>query len=54
MNRDLMYAAEVKALVREAYRNVPPVTAAVARKLYLPEDLADVPQAAVDRALGEH
>jgi len=52
MNRDLMYAAEVKSLVREAYRNVPPVTAVVAHKLYQPEDLAAVPQVAVDRALG--
>ena len=52
MNRDLMYAAEVKSLVREAYRDVPPVTAAVAHKFYRAEDLAEVPQVAIDRALG--
>ncbi|GAA2393756.1 methyltransferase domain-containing protein [Nonomuraea africana] len=52
MNRDLMHGAEVKALVRDAYRNVPPTTAAVARKLYRPEDLAGIPLSAVQRALG--
>lgn len=52
MSRDLMYAAEVKALVRDAYRNVPPTTAAVAHKLYTPEQLAGVPRSAIDRALG--
>lgn len=52
MNRDLMYATEVKTLVRDAYRNLPAVTAVVARKHYSPEDLAGVPQIAVDRALG--
>jgi SAM-dependent methyltransferase len=52
MSRDLMYAAELKALVRDAYRTVPATTAVVARKLYSPEELAGVPQAAIDRALG--
>lgn len=52
MSRDLMHSAEVKELVRDAYRNVPATTAAVARKLYGAEDLALVPQVAVDRALG--
>jgi arsenite methyltransferase len=52
MSRDLMYAAEVKALVRDAYRNVPPTTAAVAHKIYSAEELASVPASAVDRALG--
>jgi arsenite methyltransferase len=52
MSRDLMYGAEVKALVRDAYRHVPPTTAVVAHKLYSPEELAAVPDAAVDRALG--
>lgn len=52
MTRDLMYAAEVKDLVRNAYRDVPATTAEVARRLYSPEELATVPQQAVDRALG--
>jgi arsenite methyltransferase len=52
MTRDLMYAAEVRDLVRDAYRDVPATTAAVARRLYGPEELATVPQQAVDRALG--
>lgn len=52
MTRDLMYAAEVKDLVRAAYRDVPATTAEVARRLYSPEELAAVPQQAVDRALG--
>ncbi|MFG3499105.1 methyltransferase domain-containing protein [Streptomyces sp. NPDC047928] len=52
MSRDLMHSAEVRQLVRDAYRNVPASTAAVARKLYTPEELAEVPRAAVDRALG--
>jgi arsenite methyltransferase len=50
--RDLMHGAEVKELVRNAYRNVPPTTAAVARKLYSPAELASVPQGAIQRALG--
>jgi len=52
MSRDLMHSAEVKDLVRDAYRNVPPSTAAVARKLYSAEELATVPPSAVQRALG--
>lgn len=52
MTRDLMYAAEVKNLVRDAYRNVPATTAVVAHKLYSREELAEVPQQSVDRALG--
>ena len=52
MTRDLMYAAEVKDLVRDAYRDVPATTAEVARRLYSPEELATVPQQAIDRALG--
>ena len=52
MSRDLMHSDEVRGLVREAYRHVPPTTAAVARKLYSTEELATVPQLAVDRALG--
>jgi len=52
MSRDLMHSDEVRDLVREAYRHVPPTTAAVARKLYDRDELAAVPQSAVDRALG--
>jgi len=33
MSRDLMHSAEIKDLVREAYRHVPASTAAVAYKL---------------------
>ena len=46
-----MHSAEVKDLVRDAYRDVP-TTEAVARKLYSAEELAQVPRAAVERALG--
>jgi SAM-dependent methyltransferase len=52
MSRDLMYSAEVKQLVRDAYRDVPPTTEVVARKLYTAEQLAHVPAAAIARALG--
>ena len=52
MTRDLMYAAEVRDLVRDAYRDVPATTASVAHRLYGPDELATVPQQAVDRALG--
>jgi SAM-dependent methyltransferase len=52
MNRDLMRSAEVKQLVRDAYRQVPPTTAAVAYKLYTAEELTLVPQSAIQRSLG--
>jgi SAM-dependent methyltransferase len=52
MSRDLMHSDEVRDLVRDAYRHVPATTAAVAHKLYDPDELAAVPQSAVDRALG--
>lgn len=52
MSRDLMHADEVKALVRAAYRDVPPTTAAVAHKLYSADDLAMLPDSAIQRALG--
>jgi arsenite methyltransferase len=52
MSRDLMHSAEVKELVREAYRAVNTSTAAVAHKLYRAEELGQVPQSAIDRALG--
>ena len=40
MSQDLLHSAEVKELVRDAYRHVPPTTAAVARRLYSAEELA--------------
>jgi SAM-dependent methyltransferase len=52
MSDDLMYSAEIKQLVRDAYRDVPPTTEAVARKFYSAEELAGVPAPAVSRALG--
>lgn len=52
LSRDLMHSAEVKQLVRDAYRDVPPTTAAVAHKLYSAKELAEVPRSAVERALG--
>ncbi|GAA5126348.1 methyltransferase domain-containing protein [Haloechinothrix salitolerans] len=52
MTRDLMHTAEVKDLVRAAYRDVPPTTEAVARKLYSDDELAQVPESAMRRALG--
>jgi arsenite methyltransferase len=52
MSRDLMHSDEVKALVRAAYRQVPPTTAAVAHKLYSPGELVMLPDSAIDRALG--
>lgn len=52
MNRDLLNSQEVKDLVRDAYRDVPATTAAVAHKLYTPDELHGVPSSAVSRALG--
>lgn len=52
MNRDLLNSQDVKDLVRDAYRDVPATTAAVAHKIYTPKDLEGVPQTAVSRALG--
>jgi arsenite methyltransferase len=50
--RDLMHAQEIKALVRDAYGAVATPTGAVARKLYPAGELAQVPQTAIDGALG--
>lgn len=52
MNRDLLNTQGVKDLVRDAYREVPATTAAVAHKIYTPEELQGVPDSAVSRALG--
>jgi ubiquinone/menaquinone biosynthesis C-methylase UbiE len=47
-----MHSADVKAIVREAYRAVDSSTEAVATKLYSEEELGRVPRSAVERALG--
>ena len=52
MSRDLLRTDEVKAIVRDAYGAVEAGTRQVAEKLYSPEELALVPDSAVDRALG--
>lgn len=52
MSRDLMSTERIKELVRDAYRNVPPTTEVVARRLYSPETLARVPLSAISRSLG--
>jgi arsenite methyltransferase len=52
MSRDLMQSSEIKDLVRDAYRQVPASTAAVAHKLYTAEELAQIPESAINRALG--
>ena len=50
--RDLLYTKEIKALVRDTYHAVASPAGAVARKLYPAEELAQVPQIAIDGALG--
>lgn len=52
MTRDLMHAAEVRAVVRDAYRGIDRTTEAVAAKLYDPEELDQVPRSAIERSLG--
>jgi len=52
MSRDLLHSAETKELVRTAYAAVDSSSEAVARRLYSPEELAGVPQSAVNGALG--
>jgi len=52
MSRDLQRTDELKAIVRAAYGGVDADTRAVACKLYSPEELALVPDSAIDRALG--
>jgi arsenite methyltransferase len=52
VTRDLLHGDEVKALVRDAYGALESGTRAVAELLYSPEELALVPEQAVDRALG--
>lgn len=50
--RDLMYSAEIKDVVRRAYRGIDRSTAAVAERFYRPEDLDRLPDTVIDRALG--
>ena len=50
--RDLLHTNEIKALVRDTYHAVASPAGAVARKLYPAEELAQVPQIAIDGALG--
>jgi arsenite methyltransferase len=52
MSRDLMHTDELKAVVRDAYAAIESSTEAVAYKLYSPEELAKVPRAAIEGALG--
>ena len=50
--RDLMRSAEIKEIVRSAYASVDGSSERLARKLYSPEQLAQVPQNAIEGALG--
>jgi SAM-dependent methyltransferase len=50
--RDLMRSAETKEIVRAAYAAVDASSEKVARRLYSPEQLAQLPQAAIEGALG--
>ncbi|MGH9031686.1 MAG: methyltransferase domain-containing protein [Acidimicrobiia bacterium] len=49
---DLLHSDEVKELVRDAYRGIDSVSGEIAASIYSPEELAEVPQSVVDRALG--
>jgi arsenite methyltransferase len=52
VTRDLMHSAETKGLVRKAYAAVDSSSEAVARRLYSPDELDQVPRASVESALG--
>lgn len=52
MTKDLMYSAEVKQVVRDAYSGIDRSTEAVAEKLYSREELARLPRSAIERSLG--
>jgi arsenite methyltransferase len=52
VTRDFMHSAETKDLVRRAYAAVDGSSEAVARRLYSPEELDQVPRSAVEGALG--
>lgn len=50
--RDLMRSAEIKEIVRSAYAAVDASSETLARKLYSSEQLAQLPQSAIEGALG--
>jgi arsenite methyltransferase len=52
MTRDLMHAAELKSLVRDAYSCVVSEGDGVARRIYADQELAGVPSSVRDLALG--
>jgi arsenite methyltransferase len=52
MSRDLLHQDEIRSLVRTAYGSIEGSSRAVAEKLYSPEELAGLPELAVDHALG--
>lgn len=52
MTRDLLHTAEIKDIVRDAYRDASDATTEVACRLYSDEEIARVPATAVDGALG--
>lgn len=52
MTRDLMHSAELREMVREAYAGIEADTTVIAENLYSPEELAEVPDSAAERALG--
>jgi cyclopropane fatty-acyl-phospholipid synthase-like methyltransferase len=52
MSRDLLHQDEIRALVRMAYGSIDGNSRAVAEKVYSPEELAGLPEVAVDHALG--
>lgn len=52
MSKDLMHSAELKELVRDAYSCISSQGDAVARRLYTDDELAGVPLAARELALG--
>jgi arsenite methyltransferase len=52
LRRDLMRSSEIKSIVRSAYAAVDASSETLARKLYSPEQLAQVPQNAIEGALG--
>ena len=52
VSRDLMRSAEIKQIVRSAYAAVDSSSETLARKLYSPVQLAQLPQSAIKGALG--
>jgi SAM-dependent methyltransferase len=50
--RDLLHSQEIKELVHNAYSTAGDPAGALARKLYSPEELAQVPPLAADGSLG--